>query len=134
MAHISLPPSEIIGRAAQELVAAASHDAARVRAITKAQYHMLTSDLMIVPTLSGFLVPSGSRAGTIHRVSTVNGCSCEAAQAGRRCWHVEVINLLEQAAKYTMPRIVAQPLGVRIASISAAAYARAVAEMDELFG
>ncbi len=127
MAHISQPPSEIIGRAAAELVVAAGDDAAKARAITKAQYHLLTSDLMIVPTLSGFLVPSGSRAGTIHRVSTVNGCSCEAAQAGRHCWHVEVINVLEQAARYTMPRIVAKPLGQRISA------ARALAEINELY-
>lgn len=129
MAHISLPPSEIIGRAAAELGAAAGDDAARCRAIRKAAYHMLTSGLIIVPTLSGFLVPSGSRCGTIHNVSTVNGCSCEAATAGRRCWHVEVINLLEQSARYTMPRLVAtKPLTERIEAARLA-----TAAINELF-
>lgn len=126
MAHISLPPSEIIGRAAAELLAAAGDDASRCRAIRKAQYHMLTSGLIIVPTVSGFLVPSGSRGGIIHNVSTINGCSCEAR---RVCWHVEVINLLEQSARYTMPRLVpTKPLAERIAAARLA-----TAAINELF-
>jgi hypothetical protein len=77
--------------------------------------------LIIVPTVSGFLVPSGSRGGVIHNVSTVNGCSCESGLKSGRCWHVEVINLLEQSARYTMPRLVpTKPLSERIAAARAA--------------
>lgn len=127
MAHISLPPSETIGRAAAELVSAAGDDSPRIKAINKAQYHMLAGDLVIVPTVSGFLVPSGTRGGVIHRVSTVHGCDCEAGQRGRVCWHATAIALLEQAAKYTMPRIIQRPPAAR------PSYERAVAEVNELF-
>lgn len=125
MAHISLPPVETIGRATAELVEAAGDDASLVRALNKAQYHMTVGDLPIVPTLSGFLIPSGTRAGVIHRVSTVHGCDCEAGRAQRHCWHQQVIRIMEQASRYTMPRLVKRD--------TRAAYAEAVAAMDELY-
>lgn len=106
MPHISLPPSEVIGRAVAELAEEAGGEANKVRALSKAQYHMLMGDLPIVPTVSGFLVPSGSRAGVIHRVSTASGaCDCEAGQRNRYCWHLAVIHVLERCAQYATLRI-----------------------------
>ncbi len=125
MAHLSLPPVETVGRVVAELVEAAGEDTALVRALNKAQYHMTIGELPIVPTVSGFLLPSGTRAGVIHRVSTVNGCDCEAGRAGRHCWHQQVICILEQAAKYSMPRLIKRD--------TRAAYEAAVAAMDELY-
>lgn len=115
MAHISLPPSEVIGRAVKELAEEAGGEAAKVRALNKAQYHLAIGHLPIVPTVSGFLVPSGTRAGVIHRVSTVNHtCDCEAGQSGKWCWHMATIAVLERCAKYAMPRITQQaPADVR---------------------
>ena len=127
MPHISLPPSEVIGRAVAELATEAGGDASRCRALNKAQYHMTVGDLPIVPTVSGFLVPSGTRAGVIHRVSTADGfkCDCEAGANSRNCWHAEVIRILERCAQYSMPRLVKKS--------TAEQYAAAVAAMDELF-
>ena len=125
MAHLILPPAEIVGRATAELVEQAGYDSALVRALNKAQYHMTIGELPIVPTISGFLLPSGTRAGVIHRVSTVHGCDCEAGRAARHCWHAQVICIMEQAAKYTMPRLVKRD--------TRAAYEAAVAAMDELY-
>jgi hypothetical protein len=88
MPHLSLPPLEVIGRAVAELSTEAGGEASRVKALNKAQYHLAVGHLPIVPTVSGFLVPSGTRAGVIHRVSTANGtCDCEAGSNSRYCWH-----------------------------------------------
>ncbi len=125
MAHLSLPPVETVGRVVAELVEAAGEDTALVRALNKAQYHMTIGELPIVPTVSGFLLPSGTRAGVIHRVSTVNGCDCEAGRASRHCWHQQVIRIMEQAAHHTMPRLVKRS--------TEAQYRAAVEAMDELF-
>jgi hypothetical protein len=38
----------------------------------------------------GWLVPSGSRAGVVHFV-TSEGCSCEAGRSGKRCWHQALV-------------------------------------------
>jgi hypothetical protein len=125
MAHLSIPPAEVIGRAVVELLADAGDNGARRRALSKAQYHLTVGELPIVPTVNGFLVPSGMRGGVIHRVSTVNGCDCEASLNGRHCWHQAALHILEIAAKYSMPRLVKRD--------TSAQYRAAVDAMDELF-
>jgi hypothetical protein len=42
------------------------------------------------PFKGGHLVPSGTRAGVVHFV-TSEGCSCEAGRNGRRCWHQALV-------------------------------------------
>jgi hypothetical protein len=62
------------------------------RASDKAAY-FLAQGLRIVENRGAFLVPSGTRSNIIHRVA--NGrCSCEAAQAGKVCWHVAAVELV----------------------------------------
>jgi hypothetical protein len=58
-------------------------------AARKAAYH-LAGGLDIRPMGTGYLVPSGTRAGVIHRVEG-NTCSCEAGQSGKLCWHREAV-------------------------------------------
>src|SRR5439155_10844444 len=102
---ISLPPLEALDAAAAHLVDLAS-DASTDRALNKALWH-LQSGIEIRSTVGGFLMPSGTRAGIIHRVSTVFGCNCEAAAKGNVCWHASAIAIVEEAQRYTMPRIAA---------------------------
>lgn len=59
-------------------------------AARKAAYH-LGRGLEIVRTASGWLVPSGTRAGVVHHVSRNGQCSCEGAAHGRSCWHREAV-------------------------------------------
>jgi len=115
----TLPPITALSRAAAELarVAHEADDKAGENAINKAIYH-LESGVQIVATTGGYLVPSGTRAGVIHRVSETHGCNCEAAAAGRQCWHQAAVEVIE-AAQY-----LAAPV---------TSYAAAKAAMDELF-
>lgn len=99
----TLPSIITLSHAAAELVRVA-HDAddrAAENAINKAIYHLETG-IQVVPTTGGYLVPSGTRAGVIHRVSETHGCNCEAAQAGRQCWHQAAVEIIE-AAHVTEP-------------------------------
>ena len=63
----------------------------------KAQYH-LGRGLDVVRGAAGWLIPSGSRAGVVHFVSDAGNCSCEAARAGKACWHQEAAHLVSRRA------------------------------------
>lgn len=117
---LSLPPIAILASAAAELVEDTT-DRALVNALNKAILH-LHQGLDITPTSGGFLLPSGTRGGLVHRISTVHGCSCEAGQKQRQCWHAAVISIIEKAQTRAIP------MGDRLA-----ARRRALAEMDELY-
>ncbi len=127
MASLSLPPIADLGRAAAELERQAESTAEK-NAINKACYHMTTGGASIVPTFGGFLVTSATRAGVVHRVDTVHGCSCEAAFSRRPCWHLWAVSIIERAQVHTMPRLTA-PLG----GLNVDRFAAALADMDELF-
>lgn len=99
---IILPPLEALDAAAATLLKAATPS--QERAINKALWH-LQSGIEIRSTCGGFLIPSGTRAGVIHRISTVHGCNCEAALKGNSCWHVQAIHILEEAQRHTMPSL-----------------------------
>jgi hypothetical protein len=92
------------------------------RAINKALW-MLQSGLEIRATTGGFLMPSGTRAGVIHRISTTFGCGCEAAGKGNICWHASAIAILEEAQRHTMPALPRRTVTA----------AQALAEINELF-
>lgn len=142
MSNIILPPTNVLAAAAAELATAASQagDTANTNALNKAMYH-LHNDVNIIPTVGGFLIASATRAGTVHRVSHVHGCTCEAAQNGRACWHCSAIEIIELAASRAIPAIKPR---VRISreQVEAGraarlqkqiARARIQAEMDEVF-
>jgi hypothetical protein len=98
-ATIILPPLELLDAAAAHLVDLAS-DTSHERALNKGLWN-LQSGIEIRSTTAGFLMPSGTRAGIIHRISTVFGCNCEAAAKGNVCWHAAAISILEEAQRYT---------------------------------
>jgi hypothetical protein len=121
---ISLPPIAALDAAAAHLVDQ-SADASHERALNKALWN-LQSGIEIRSTTGAFLIPSGTRAGVIHRISHTFGCNCEAAAKGNVCWHASAIAIVEEAQKYTRPTMPAlKPLGERLAV--------ARAQMDELF-
>lgn len=60
------------------------------RARAKAEWY-LAQGIKLVRVRGAWLVPSGTRSGTIHRVDDAQGCSCEASQNGRVCWHREAV-------------------------------------------
>jgi hypothetical protein len=121
---IILPPLELLDQAAAHLIDLAS-DASHERALNKALWH-LQSNLEIRQTTGAFLIPSGTRAGIIHRVSHTFGCDCQAAARGVICWHASAIAIVEEAQKYTRPTMPA--LGDRLARARAA-----TAAVNELF-
>lgn len=125
---LSLPPIGTLARSAAELVRTAEGNTARVNALNKAMLH-LHEGVAPVPTFGGFLLASGTRGGLVHRISTIDGCSCEAARSGKSCWHAALIDILEDAGRHTMPALVSTPLK----GAHADRYSRALAEMDELF-
>lgn len=118
---LSLPPIDVLASAAAELAEQAA-DASHARALNKAAYFLHTG-LEIIPTVHGFLIPSGTRAGIIHRVSNVHGCDCEAAQQQRACWHAAALAIIEKAQTRAIP--VTDRLAAR---------RKALIEMDELYG
>ena len=78
---------------------AAVHDAGDRRnenALNKALYHYLQG-VRPLPTTGGWLIPSGTRPGVIHRVSTDHGCNCEAAAQQQACWHASLCEILDAA-------------------------------------
>jgi hypothetical protein len=123
---LSLPPIAILAESAADLAEQAA-DASHARAINKAAYYLHTG-LDIVPTAHGFLIPSGSRTGVVHRISNVGGCDCEAAAKGNVCWHSAAISILEEAQKYTRPTMPALPMGDKLTRAR-----KALAEINELF-
>jgi hypothetical protein len=127
-ATLSLPPIEALDAAAATLIDQAAGHASAERAINKALWQ-LQSGIELRPTVGGFLLPSNTRAGVIHRVSNVNGCNCEAALSGHTCWHASVIAIIEEAQRYTRPTMPAMPTGDKLARAR-----KALTEMQELFG
>lgn len=139
---ITLPPIAILATAAHALATAATEtgDTANASALNKAAMQ-LHQGMNITPTVGGFLVASATRAGTVHRVSTVQGCSCEAGQNGRPCWHAAAVEIIIDAQSRAIPA--AKPR-VRITREQIDAgrahklqkritLARSIAEMDEVF-
>ena len=128
MAVLILPLATAIADAAAELTraAVAAGDTKRQIALNKASYDLLVLQPQIAIVPGGFLVPSTSRAGLVHRVDTVNGCDCEAGRKARACRHVVALELIEQANMHTMPSLPTR-------QYTDAEYANALAAMDELF-
>ena len=124
MATLSLPPMDLLQRSAAVLAANAAGNTPRINALNTAAYHFATGGVALAETFGGFLVTSATRAGTIHRLDNVHGCSCEAAQAGRACWHAAALEIIEDAQRFTMPAL---------APRRSAAAVKAFAEMDELY-
>jgi hypothetical protein len=135
---LPLPPIEVAQRAAAELARESAGNTSQVHAVNKAAFMLARGAVEVVHGFDGFLITSATRVGVVHRVSTVNGCGCEAGAAGKACWHAATVAILERSGKYTMPRMETAPLGrpmaERIADARSAAYKRAMAEMDEVFG
>lgn len=104
---IILPPAAAIEASAAELTraAVAAGDTKRQIALNKAAYDLLIGQPAIVRVAGGYLVPSTSRAGLVHRLDDLHGCDCEAGRAGRSCRHATAIELIEQAQTRTMPAL-----------------------------
>ena len=119
MQTIQLPPAAAIESAAAEL--------GQSPAIVKALYD-LAQRPQIVRISGAYLVPSSSRAGLVHRVDDVTGCSCEAGRKGRKCRHAIQLELIEQAQTRTMPALT--PLGDRISRARAEAEAARLALLE----
>jgi hypothetical protein len=125
-ATIILPPLELLDQAAATLVDRAA-DASHERALNKGLWN-LQAGLEIRSTTNGFLMPSGTRAGVIHRISHTFGCNCEAAAKGHVCWHASAIAIVEEAQKYTRPTMPALPMGDKLARAR-----KALAAINELY-
>ena len=121
----SLPPIEALDAAAATLTEQASGHASAERAINKALWQ-LHSGLEVHSTCGGFLIPSNTRAGIIHRVS-LHGCNCEAALKGSSCWHASVIAIIEEAQRHTLT-MPALPTSDKMAAARVA-----IAQLNELF-
>ena len=117
---IILPPAAALEAAAMELNASAS-DVRRRITISKALYDLLLATRPIVAVAGAYLVPSTSRAGLIHRVDHVAGCSCEAGSAGRACRHATAIDLIETANMRTMPSLINVDRAAKLAAAAEAA-------------
>lgn len=109
MADQQIPSIDTLATYAEQLATAAHEagDRAGENAVNKAIYQLATG-AQIVATAGGYLVPSGTRGGVVHRVSESHGCSCEAAAAGRECWHAAAVAIVE-AARPTEPAQPAPP-------------------------
>jgi hypothetical protein len=126
MPTLSLPPFSVLSEAAAALVAEADGNKPRQNALNKALWN-LAHEIEIIPVAGGFLLPSATRTTVIHRVGSDGQCACEAGAAGRICWHVATLELIERAQQRAIP------MAVRISAARAARYREAVAQMDELF-
>ena len=94
-----------------------------IRAINKANWHLL-HDLEILPISNGFLIPSGTRAGVVHRIDVLRRCTCEAQGV---CWHVQAIQVIEEAQIYTIL------VGDRLAAARRQRQREAEEAMNELY-
>ena len=101
---ITFPPIEILSEVAAELATAAQEagDTANTHALNKAALY-LHQGITLMPTTGGFLIASATRAGTIHRLSTTNGCSCESGMRQRPCWHMGCLEIIEAAQQRAVP-------------------------------
>lgn len=122
-----LPPADALAAAASELTrqALAAGDTKRQIAINKGAYDLLVNAPAIVRITGGYLIPSSSRGGVVHRLDDLAGCSCEAGRAGRLCRHKVALELIEAAQVRTMPALPRRA--------PSAAYREAKRQMDELF-
>jgi hypothetical protein len=121
------PPISVLAESAADLVlqAADAGNQPRVNGLNKACL-FLHECVQVTLTCGGVLIPSATR-NVVHRVDNLRGCSCESARAGRSCWHSLLVEIIEHA------QIRAIPTADRIAAARTVAYAKAKAEMDELF-
>lgn len=126
-ATLMLPPIAVLASAAADLVlqAADAQNIGAVNALNKAAL-ALHEGVSITPTAGGFLIPSATR-NTVHRVSTLYGCGCEAGRSGKACWHAALISIVIEAQAHAIP------MGDRIAAARFVAQAKAAREMAELF-
>ena len=127
---IILPPAAAIEVAANELtaIAAAAGNVKRQIALNKACYDLLLNAPRIVRVSGGYLMPSTSRAGLIHRLDDLNGCDCEAGRAGRTCRHAVALEVIEQAQTRTMPNLIIADRATKLA-----AAVKAAALLNECF-
>jgi hypothetical protein len=104
MTTLTLPSITALANAAQVLARAAqdAEDTQNMNALNKAMWQ-LHQGVKPLPTTGGFLVPSGTLGGVVHRISNVYGCSCEAGAHGRPCWHQALIEVIEVAAQLASP-------------------------------
>lgn len=135
---ITLPPIEVAQRAAAELARERAGQSSRIHALNKAAYYLALGNTEVVHGFDGFLIASATRANVVHRVSHTDGCGCEAGTNGRPCWHAATVEILERAGRYTLPRletapIQGKPVAERIAAARSERFARALAEINELF-
>ena len=93
MASVAADALNAIKQPTNEPTAAPTVD----RAAAKAAYH-LAGGLDIRAWDNAYLVPSGTRGGIVHRVAD-GVCSCEAGRAGRPCWHIAAVELIENPAQ-----------------------------------
>ena len=96
---IENPANPALHELAETLVGLAidAHDMPRARALDKALYQ-LDSGVQPRRTYGGWLVPSRTDAAQVYRVRVhedERACTCEAGMAGRLCWHVAAVELLE---------------------------------------
>jgi hypothetical protein len=129
----TIAPLPVLAAVAAELAEAAqtAGDTSSARALNKAALY-LHQGVRPEPTIGGFLLSSATRGPVVvHRISAEHGCSCEAGQNGRACWHASLIEVITTAAerKIEKPRIRvrAQP------PMSREERARALADIQELF-
>jgi hypothetical protein len=122
-----LPPITLIAETAAELARAAqlAEDWTAMRALNKAAFHV-GAGLRPVFSSGDLLIPSGTRAGVIHRMSQA-GCDCEAGRSGTVCWHAALAEIITAAYERIAQMDQAIPLPEPID------HARVLAEIDELY-
>jgi hypothetical protein len=95
-AEADIPPIEILTETAAELAESAQQagDRRNMNALNKSAMY-LHNGVRPTRTTGGWLVTSGTRENTVHRVSDTHGCSCEAASKGFACWHAAMIEIIQ---------------------------------------
>lgn len=93
----AIPDRALLAEIAAELskIAGIVGDTANERALNKAAFY-LAAGVEVLLSAGDFLIPSGSRAGLVHRISGA-GCNCEAGRHGRSCWHAAVAEIVAVA-------------------------------------
>ena len=115
MAKLILPPAETLQRSAATLAANSAGNTPRIRALSKAGYLLALGECNIVEGFGGLYVASATRPGVVHVVSHLHGCNCEAGSNGRPCWHAALVEIIEDAARYTRPATMPKLTSRRIA-------------------
>lgn len=145
MATLSLPPIDQLAITAQELVKQAAGNKPLINSLNKGilQLHMGAQPVL---TAGGVLIESRTRGGVVHRYDWAFGCSCEAGQASKPCWHSAMIAIIETTQARAIPLALrltderaARLADDVIAVVEACAetplerYRRACQELDELY-